>query len=182
MVEGKIADICAPTLAGFKCGSLFRTEESLEALNDSLNEVNAELNPLGVTVEAFVPSGCGTLVYVYRNDLLQRIASDERALRLLDELGYDTTSTSVIVGQLKERVESAGCVPHEIGFFLGYPYEDVLGFMNDKGRCPKCCGCWKVYGSVERANRMFASIHRCREDYRARFMSGTSLVELTVSM
>lgn len=46
--------------------------------------------------------------------------------------------------------------PHEIGLFLGYPLEDVAGFM-ELGPCScKCTGCWKVYGNVEAAKKKFA--------------------------
>jgi len=182
MLEGKIADLCAPTLAGFKCGCLFRTDEPQASVDDCLKEVNDELNPLGVVAETFALERCGILVYVYRDDLAERISADERSVMLLDSLGYDLSSTAVLVGQLKERTEAAGCVPHEIGLFLGYPYEDVVGFMQDGGKCAKCTGCWKVYGSVEMASRMFDSIHRCRDEYRSRFMSGSSLSELTVCL
>ncbi len=36
--------------------------------------------------------------------------------------------------------------PHEIGLFLGYPPEDVCGYIRNKGKCQKCTGHWQVYG------------------------------------
>ena len=182
MVEERIVEQCAPTLAGIKCGSLFRTDSDIEETASEVELLNRELNPLGVIIATFRPSGCGTLVYVYRKDLLSRISgSDERSLPLLSELGYDLTSTDALVGCLRRNVESIGCVPHEIGLFLGYPYDDVKGFMDNKGRCPKCMGCWKVYGSVERANELFSDFRRCRTDYRNLYESGVSIEELTVA-
>ena len=38
--------------------------------------------------------------------------------------------------------------PHEIGVFLGYPLEDVVGFIRHRGKCFTCCGCWKSYGCL----------------------------------
>ena len=179
MVEGRIAEQCAPTLAGIKCGSLFRTHSDIAGFASEIELINAELGPRGVTVATFRPSGRGTLVYVYRKDLLSRISSDRRSVDMLEDLGYDTSSTGSLVRCLKERTEEKGCVPHEIGIFLGYPYEDVKGFV-DGGEC-KCMGCWKVYGSIETAERMFRRFRKCRDVYARRYRQGTTLAKLTVT-
>lgn len=180
MVEERIVEQCAPTLAGIKCGSLFRTRSDIDAIASEVGNLNRRLNPLGVMVTTFRPSGCGTLVYVYRKDLLSRIhESDTRSPELLADLGYDLTDTESLVRCLGRRIEERRCVPHEIGLFLGYPYDDVLGFMLNEGRCPKCMGCWKVYGSVKMANRLFSSFRRCRAEYSRKYHSGFSLTELT---
>ena len=34
--------------------------------------------------------------------------------------------------------------PHELGLLLGYPVEDVLGFIRNEGRNYLYCGYWKV--------------------------------------
>ena len=181
MVEGRIVEQCAPTLAGVKCGSLFRTTSDNAGFASEIDNLNRQLNPFGVMIATFRPSGCGTLVYVYRKDLLSRIReSSERSLKLLEGLGYDTGSTESLVHDLKRNVEAIGCVPHEIGIFLGYPYADVIGFMINKGRCPKCMGCWKVYGSVKRAETLFDKFRRCRAEYTERYNSGLSLRQLIV--
>ena len=173
---------CAPTLAGIKCGSLFRTNSDIKEFASEVELMNRSLNPLGVIITTFVPSGCGTLVYVYRKDLLSRIGeSDGRSLRLLEEKGYDISCTESLVSDLKRNVEAMGCVPHEIGLFLGYPYDDVKGFIDNRGRCPKCMGCWKVYGSVKMAKTLFRSFRECRRKYKSLYESGVSLRALTVA-
>ena len=47
--------------------------------------------------------------------------------------------------------------PHEIGLFLGYPAEDVQGFIRNCAAKPKLVGAWKVYGDAEVAKKKFAS-------------------------
>ena len=181
MVEERIVEQCAPTLAGIKCGSLFRINCDNDQLASEVDLMNRSLNSLGVIITTFIPSGCGTLVYVYRKDLLSRIkASDKRSLPLLSSLGYDTDSTKDLVDCLRRKVEGMGCVPHEIGLFLDYPYDDVVGFMRNKGRCPKCMGCWKVYGSVKKATELFERFRRCRGVYTKLYQSGLSIRELAV--
>ncbi|MBP0060806.1 MAG: DUF3793 family protein [Eubacterium sp.] len=38
---------------------------------------------------------------------------------------------------------------------LGYPAEDVQGFIENETKECKCVGCWKVYGDVEQAQKKF---------------------------
>ena len=182
MVEERIVEQCAPTLAGFKCGSLFRTDSDIDEFASEVELLNRALNPLGVMITTFRPSGCGTLVYVYRKGILSLIQeSDDRSMSLLSDLGYDIRDDDSLIDCLRDKVESQGCVPHEIGLFLGYPFDDVKGFMENRGRCPKCMGCWKVYGSVERANELFSRFRSCRRKYTELYRSGIPIYELTVA-
>lgn len=45
--------------------------------------------------------------------------------------------------------------PHEVGLFLGYPLDDVTGFIEQKGKNYKCCGIWKVYGNEKQTQMLF---------------------------
>ena len=71
--------------------------------------------------------------------------------------------------------------PHEIGVFLGYPIEDVIGFINNKGCNFKCCGYWKVYGDKEKAIKEFARYDKCRMIYTKLWNQGRSILKLTVA-
>ena len=59
-----------------------------------------------------------------------------------------------------QRLGQAAEFPHEIGLFLGYPPEDVQGFLEN--RLCKCVGCWKVYGDEQAAQNGFASSANAR--------------------
>ena len=48
-----------------------------------------------------------------------------------------------------------------MGLFLGYPPEDVRGFIENRAAGCKLIGCWKVYGDVDAAKEKFASFERC---------------------
>ena len=83
---------------------------------------------------------------------------------------------------LKKRLSESGEFPHEIGLFLGYPPEDVEGFIENRGKNCKCVGCWKVYGDPEQAVRQFARFKKCREVYLRLYRDGKkSLDQLTVA-
>lgn len=86
-----------------------------------------------------------------------------------------------MLDHLADRFREGGCFPHESGIFLGYPLEDVCGFITHKGNHAKICGDWKVYGDADKASRIFRMFSCCREDYINRFAVGTTLESLIVA-
>lgn len=85
---------------------------------------------------------------------------------------------AALLSHLKKRLSQSEGFPHEIGLFLGYPLEDVIGFCRHKGEGCKLCGYWKVYGDVESARKSFALFDRCRELLFSHLLSGAPLQEL----
>ena len=79
------------------------------------------------------------------------------------EYGYsENFSLEECLDRLSVRIRESESFPHEIGIFLGYPVEDVVGFIENKGENFKLCGTWKVYGNVENAKRTFSNYVKCR--------------------
>ena len=68
-----------------------------------------------------------------------------------------------ILTYLAQRVQSTKGFPHEIGIFLGYPLEDVVGFITNNGCNYKYSGCWKVYGYETYSRRLFAQYKSCKQ-------------------
>ena len=68
----------------------------------------------------------------------------------------------------------------EVGLFLGYPSEDVNGFISCGAKGAKCVGTWKVYGDVAAARRTFALYRKCTRIYREAYGRHRSLEKLTV--
>lgn len=79
-----------------------------------------------------------------------------------------------------ERLKESATFPHEIGLFLGYPPEDVSGFIENKPGSCKCVGHWKVYGNMAEAQRMFDQYKKCTDVYCRCWAAGESLERLTV--
>ena len=95
----------------------------------------------------------------------------------LRRFGYDTEDPYKAVGALIRRFRDFPC-PHEIGLFLGYPLEDVRGFIDYKGACYKYAGLWKVYGDVENSKRIFKRYKQCTESLCRRLSAGASMDDL----
>ena len=86
----------------------------------------------------------------------------------------------VIYGKPHPRYPSGGDYDI-IGVFLGYPLEDVVGFIRHRGKCFTCCGCWKSYGDPAAAQQHFDQLAKCTAVYLRLFHSGTPILKLAVA-
>jgi len=172
---------CSPTLAGLKTGALFSCPfASGTQMRACVRSWNARLRNKGLRV---LPLRCHkerTLIYIYRSSALLRDLGRIQTAQLLAELGYPCLSPERCIAHLMRRLTRGGPFPHEIGLFLGYPAEDVRGFIRDPAAC-KYVGCWKVYGDVHAARALFARYKECTRLYGARLALGASLEQLTAA-
>ncbi|MGI6193674.1 MAG: DUF3793 family protein [Christensenellales bacterium] len=102
------------------------------------------------------------LTLLYHPSLLANTLTGEQTMRELSALGYPVEQGLVeMLRFLRKRFDESYDFPHEVGFFLGYPPEDVIGFMEQKSAC-KLSGPWKVFGDAERAAAMFEEHDLCK--------------------
>lgn len=182
MLERHFVDYCAPTLAGLKDGSLFSCDaEEQNRLLDALRHWNRMLIPRGIRIVPLRWAHGRCLLWVYRISALRRRLQQPEIRSFLAEAGYQDLSLAGLTHELRRRVCTNAGMPHEIGLFLGYPLEDVAGFIQNNGRNCTLCGLWKVYGSAEKASACFERCRKCTATYRRQFEMGRSILELTVA-
>ena len=101
---------------------------------------------------------------------------------LLERRGYCCGHPEQCVASLMRRLRQCAqdAFPHEIGLFLGYPPEDVAGFIEHKADGCKCVGCWKVYGDVQKATALFDRYKRCTTSYLNAWKHGKTVEQLAV--
>ena len=183
MSEELLVRHCSPTLAGMKTANLFTCFfENAKELRESVRRLNKMLVKKGLRVLPLRFWDQRALIYVYRPSRLSRDLQRDTASRLLKECGYEDGAPEHCIVQLVKRLESNGEFPHEIGLFLGYPPEDVWGFIKNRAEGCKCAGCWKVYGDVAAAKELFAKYKKCTDVYCAMFARGQSIERLTVAV
>lgn len=89
--------------------------------------------------------------------------TQEDARQLMLEGGYTVGgSLDAYIDKLSQRLSCNKDFPHEIGVFLGYPIEDINGFIAHRGERFKLCGYWKVYNDEVKAKQIFKSYDKCR--------------------
>lgn len=182
MLERLLIRHCSPTLAGIKTANLFNWYFLLiDELAVQLEEVNEKLNSKGIYVEVLSIRKSSALILAYRNGSLTADLNKNGVAEFLSAYGYRNTSVGYAIGRLKKRLAGQCGFPHEIGLFLGYPLEDVTGFINNAGKNSKCVGCWKVYCNEHETVKLFERYKRCTDVYRRMFAGGHSIVQLTVA-
>lgn len=182
MSEEYLVRHCAPTLAGLKTGSIFVCPyKCKDTLLGSLRQLNKRLGPKGLRVLPLRFSGERVLIYLYRPKKLSADLKDSTAVALLQRHGYSTESCEKCVHQLARKLRQQEDFPHEIGLFLGYPPEDVHGFIENNACDCKCVGCWKVYGDENAAKKKFAQYKKCTRVYCDQWAKGKAIERLTVA-
>lgn len=180
MLENGMIEYCAPTLAGIKSANLFNYRfVSKRKTATELKEVNRKLNERGVYVEALLWRENSVLIYTYRKSHLAGDLQKAGVGELLAKYGYKEITLEACIKRLKQRLFQYDCFPHEIGVFLGYPLEDVIGFI--KGQECKYCGLWKVYCNEGEKIKLFEKIQKCTRIYLQVFAEGRSISQMTVS-
>lgn len=182
MPEEMVIRHCAPTLAGLKTGSLFSCHyDSEQAMWEDVRTWNRMLVPKGLRVLSLRCQKGLALIYLYRPDRLVRDLEHPEAVRLLAERGYPCGSPDRCVLKLMGQLRQCREFPHEIGLFLGYPPDDVAGFIRCGAKCFKCVGDWKVYGDEAEAKRLFARYRACTRCYQDLLRRGSTVEQLAVA-
>lgn len=180
MLDRYLIEQCSPTLASLKTASLF-TYRFEEDLDDTLSAWNAVFAEKGISLLVLRRRENTALIYVCRHKKLAADLTRSGVDTLLAAFGYSDLSVEGALEHLRSRLAESDDFPHEIGVFLGYPVEDVIGFIENAGQNCKCSGCWKVYCNECEAIRTFARFKKCREVYLRLWNEGRSILQLTVA-
>ena len=178
MSDELIVRQCSPTLAGLKTGNMFSVGfESKARTIERIRGLNRRLAPYGLCMLPLRFTEKRVLVYMYSPERLRADLERPQVRELLSGLGYDLSSAGGCIARLRRRMVDGRDFPHEVGLFLGYPAEDVRGFIENRAGC-KCVGCWKVYGDVKAAKMRFESFEKCTRDNCGRLRRGCTLEQL----
>ncbi len=182
--EKDLLYFASPALLGRKQANLFSF--SIDCLTDYRKEIEQykkELAPLGISVEYLYCRYDRVYLLIYRKDMLLQYFRQPSVKEFLINEGYPETigeekSLYQSLCILRKHILLGGDFPHEIGFFFGYPPEDVFSFIREKGRNYKLVGDWKVYGDGKAALRTFRSYARCRKRLMEQASAGASIPSL----
>lgn len=169
----------APTLKGIKAGSMIALKVSEQAsLGDFFRKYQGLFADQGIEYIQLMRQKQHMLMLFYRPDMLGRMLRRPLARAILQEYGYSVDEgLRSMLNRLLERMEECDGFPHEIGLFLGYPPQDVQGFIEHKGHNFLFCGFWKVYANEAAVKRLFQCYNDCINKMWSRLLAGESLQE-----
>lgn len=160
-LELQLALQCAPVLTGIKTANLLIIgRESVGDLSEILNGERLFYRLLYENRER--------LVYLlYDKAALLAYLQTSKVFHLFQLLGYERIQFPEILEEISYRYGSymrkEGEFPHELGLLLGYPVEDVFGFMLHRGQNFLYTGYWKVYKNPEQTKRLFEAFDAATE-------------------
>ena len=182
--EKDLLTFASPALLGRKQANLFSF--SIDCLTDYRKEIDRykkELAPLGISVEYLYCKQNRVYLLVYRKDMMLQYLRQPAVKEFLIKEGYpanigEEESLYQTLCILRKHIIQGAEFPHEVGFFFGYPPEDVFSFIREKGQNYKLVGDWKVYGDGKAALRTFRSYARCRKRLMEQASAGADIVSL----
>ena len=160
-VEVKLALHCAPVITGIKNANLLMVSSEDEV------KVREILKKSGITYYRLLRLEGRTTFLLFHRFKLATYLQEDDVIRILQAHGYVDLSIDGILCHFQERFQThmlgqAG-FPHEMGLLLGYPVEDVEGFIYHKGQNALYSGYWKVYRDVLAKKHIFEEYENAKE-------------------
>lgn len=160
-IETQIALQCAPLISGLKVSNLLIISAEDEAL------VRVILRRSGISFFRLLRTGEKVTFLLFRKNPLEAYLKQQEVETMLAEAGYAELSLGNILSTFQKRythyMSAGGRFPHEMGLLLGYPAEDVKGFVENEGKNFLYSGYWKVYADVEEKRRLFQKFENAKE-------------------
>lgn len=180
MLEHLIAYHGAPALAGIKPANIISVSyEKYPALETEINKLNQDLNKNNIYFEILCRCRRSYLLMIYRKSKLIEYLSSPKIAELLTVSGYPSKfDLGEYINVLKNKIKNNKEFPHEIGAFLGYPIEDIEGFINHKNEGCLYIGYWRVYDNAEAKIKLFKRYDICRKSLLNHILSGKTLSDL----
>lgn len=174
----QVALQCAPFLKRLKVSCVITLDSEL------YGELDALFCGMNISYHMLSESDGKCLVLFYRPEELEAHLRGPEISSLIREYGYCSRDLSKTLRRLTLRVRE--CMkngmgfPHEIGAFLGYPVNDVRGFIQNEGKGCLMTGYWKVYENLAGAKMIFNKYDRAKDSAVNEFLTGKTIREIAV--
>ncbi len=127
--------------------------------------IKEKLLRLGVSCDILSLRRSSALFLIYNVSTLKLYLSNNMISLYLEKFGYESKmSVEEKLLKLKQRM-SDGKFPHEVAVFLGYPLDDIEGFMINPQNY-KYAGMWKVYSNVTEKKQLFEKYKKIKEEIK----------------
>ena len=167
---------CAPVISGIKISNLLTIPVK------SLRELSVVLKKTELSFRILYPGRERLVILIYREAKLREYLSREEVMAFIYKCGYETSDISkifpVFVKRYMRYMELKQNFPHELGLFLGYPIEDVEGFIKENGKNYLYSGYWKVYKDTELKIRLFKDYERVQTEIVRLLYEGLDIMDI----
>lgn len=169
---------CAPFLKGLKISCVISVDAKLYGW---LSEMFSDMD---ISYHRISCSDGRCLVLFYRPEELEKYLMEPGVYELIQKYGYTDMQVERVLAHLSDRIRGFNRkgmgFPHEIGVFLGYPLDDVKGFIENAGKKYLMIGYWKVYSDLAGARTAFMEYDRAKDCAVNEFLTGKSIREIAL--
>ena len=152
-IKGNIALQCSLVLSGIKPSNLLIYSNHCEGC------ISEELKNTGAEHMKLYTGSKESVSIIFNREKLEKALLDEENRKFIKQYGYEDFSVNSVIEKLAGRYtgfkEGRAEFPHEMGIVLGYPLEDVSGFIENNGKNYLYSGYWKVYKNAEEKIQLF---------------------------
>ncbi len=175
-LETQLALQCAPLLTGIKMSNLFIASKVNE------RELVDLFRQTSISTFFIYHSKCNNIFLLYKKEEVEAYLKCQNVKSTMELLGYHTYLLYDILNEVSIRykgyMEDRKAFPHEIGLLLGYPIEDVLGFIENDGKNYIYTGYWKVYANLSNAIDRFDQYNQAKEKIVHLLSDGVSIMQI----
>lgn len=170
-------------IAGVKPAVTIAMKKNNKKLYDNWNDFGKSfVNRISLKFVELRKSNEAIIVMIYDENVLEKELNQKDHIEFLMNLGYsDKVQVNEYVTTLKSRYEKYHC-PHELGLFLGIPFEDVKDFMECTTKKCLLCGYWKVYNDSNKAKMIFSQYDQIKEYTISNMLKGNLSRDLALSI
>lgn len=176
--ESILANHCSPVLMGTKLSNLISLSKANESFDEALlKKYKGIFKSYGIAIEKLCECEASMLLLIYNEERLVRYIQKPRIAKFLKDYGYEAIELDQCLLTLKSKLRHFE-FPHEIGIFLGFPIDDVIGFIENEGQNYLYCRYWKVYARPESTKRTFELYDGLRTFVKTKLMEGYTIERL----
>lgn len=164
---------CAPLLAGIKISNLL----IIQRFNKE--NVMKLFQKTDISYYILYESDDKVTFLLFNKQELSNYLTQNSVSDLLYIWGYYSLELDVILEEFSKRyskyMKHKSDFPHEMGLLLGYPVEDVTGFIENQGRNYLYIGYWKVYSNLSEAIHLFNKYNEAKEEVIVLLSKGNTI-------
>lgn len=175
-IKGNMVLQCSLVLSGIKPSNLLIYDNHCEGC------ISEELKNTGTEHMKLYSGDKESISIIFNREKLENTLSNKENKDFIKQYGYDFEDISDVINKLSERYtefkEGKIDFPHEMGVILGYPLEDVSGFIENNGKNYLYSGYWKVYKNAEEKIRLFKIYKDIKKYFVEQIETGKHLYQI----
>lgn len=175
-IATQLALQCAPLITGLKISNM------LIVAKEDERSVRTILRRTGISCYRLLQNDKKITFLLFHRKQLEKFLEIKEVSEVFYKEGYTEIHLGRILRVFQIRyqayMEGAKVFPHEMGLLLGYPVEDVIGFMLYGGKNSLYSGYWKVYEDVAKKLALFKKFEMAKELLIQLVSKGVSMEEI----